>query len=98
MTAGLLALMHKITGGVLVLFGMVLLPMPIPFGLVMLVLGLALLAPYFVPVQRMVRALRRKYPKVDDTMRRIKHKCPPVIKSAIEKTCPLTTGPDAAAS
>ena len=93
-TAGLLAILHKITGGILVLFGMVLLPMPIPLGLVLMVLGLALLAPYFVPIQRVVRQLRKKYPKVDDTMRRLKHKCPPVIKSAIEKTCPKTTTDD----
>lgn len=91
MTAGLLALLHKITGSVLVLFGMIVLPMPIPLGLIMIAFGLALLAPYFVPVQRFVRSLRRKHPKFDDTMRKFKHKCPPVIKTAIEKTCPKTT-------
>ncbi|MEM9422719.1 MAG: PGPGW domain-containing protein [Pseudomonadota bacterium] len=94
MTAGLLAILHKIVGGVLVLFGIVLLPMPIPFGLLLMVLGLALLAPYFVPIQRLVRSLRRKYPKVDDTMRRMKHRCPRVMKTTIEKTCPQTTSDD----
>ncbi len=87
-TAGLLALLHKITGSFLVLAGMVVLPMPIPLGLIMIALGLALLAPYFKPVQKLVRNLRRKYPKMDDAMLRLKHRSPRVIQVTIEKTNP----------
>lgn len=88
MTAGLLALLHKITGSVLVLLGAVLLPMPIPLGLIFLVFGLALLAPYFVPVQKFIRHMRRKYPAFDEKMLSIKSRCPKVIQTAIEKTSP----------
>ncbi|MEM9989447.1 MAG: PGPGW domain-containing protein [Pseudomonadota bacterium] len=88
MTAGVLALIHKFTGSLLVLFGIVVLPMPIPLGLILILLGLGLLAPYFLPIQAFIRHLRRKYPKVDETMIKLKHRCPPVMKTTIEKTCP----------
>lgn len=91
MTAGLLALIHKISGSMLVVVGMIVLPMPIPLGLIMIALGLALLAPYFVPVRRFVRSMRGRYPKFDDAMRKFKHRVPPVIRATIEKTCPKTT-------
>lgn len=87
-TASLLTLLHKVTGGVLVIFGLVLFPMPIPVGLIMIAIGLLLLAPYFKPVQNVVRMLRRKSPTVDNALIKFKRRCPPVIRSAIEKTAP----------
>lgn len=86
--AGLLALAHKITGSALVLFGIVILPMPIPLGLILIALGLAMLAPYFKPIQKLVRHLRRKSPLVDRNMVKFKDKCPRVIRMTIEKTNP----------
>ena len=86
--ASLLALVHKLTGSLLVLFGIVVLPMPIPLGLIMIALGLAMLAPYFKPIQKLVRHIRRKSPVVDRNMVRFKHKCPRVIRVTIEKTNP----------
>jgi hypothetical protein len=88
LTASILTLLHKITGGVLVVFGLVLFPMPIPVGLLMIALGLLFLAPYFKPVQMMVRSLRRRYGPVDRGLLRIKARCPAVLRSAIEKTAP----------
>lgn len=88
MTASLLALMHKVVGSVLLLCGMVVLPLPIPLGLIMIALGLAMLAPYFPPVQALVRWLRRKSPKLDAAMLKFKHKCPRVVQTTIEKTNP----------
>lgn len=88
LTASLLTLLHKITGSVLVVFGVVLFPMPIPVGLIMIAFGLLLLAPYFKPVQNVVRHLRRKSEVVDRNLRKIKRRCPPVIRTAIEKTAP----------
>ncbi|NRA29339.1 MAG: hypothetical protein HRU11_03680 [Parvularculaceae bacterium] len=88
LTASILTLLHKITGSVLVLFGLVLFPMPIPVGLVMIAVGLLLLAPYFKPVQIVVRSLRRRSDKVDSALLKIKPKCPRVIRKAIEKTAP----------
>ncbi|MEM9837900.1 MAG: PGPGW domain-containing protein [Pseudomonadota bacterium] len=88
LTASLLTFVHKLTGSVLVLFGLVLFPMPIPVGLIMIAVGLLLLAPYFKPIQNLVRRLRRKSEHVDGALRKIKRRCPPVIRTAIEKTAP----------
>lgn len=88
LTASLLTFVHKITGSVLVVFGIVLFPMPIPVGLIMIALGLLLLAPYFKPVQIMVRKLRCRFEAVDRFLRKIKRRCPPVLRTAIEKTAP----------
>lgn len=86
--ASLLGLAHKLFGSILVLFGLVVLPMPIPFGLIMISLGLAMLAPYFKPIQKLVRHLRRKSAVIDRNMVRFKDKCPRVIRITIEKTNP----------
>lgn len=86
--ASFLALIHKIFGGLLVLCGVVLFPMPIPLGLILIVLGLALLAPYFKPVQALIRRIRRKSPAVDRAMLKLKARAPRVIQITIEKTNP----------
>ncbi|WOI52846.1 PGPGW domain-containing protein [Parvularcula sp. LCG005] len=97
MTAGFLALMHKIFGSLLVVSGLVMFPLPIPVGLIMIAFGLAMLAPYFPPVQAFVRFLRRKFPAFDRAMVRFKHRCPRVVQTTIEKTCPHTHDKDLAA-
>jgi len=89
--ASILTFVHKLLGSLLVLFGLVLFPMPIPVGLIMIAVGLLLLAPYFKPIQKFVRMLRCKFQPVDRTLRKIKRKCPPVLRSAIEKTAPVET-------
>ena len=88
LTASLLTLLHKITGSALVIFGLVLFPMPIPIGLSMIAVGLLFLAPYFKPIQMLVRAMRRRFEPVNKAMLKIKRRCPPVIRTAIEKTAP----------
>lgn len=93
--AGILALLHKLFGSLLVLFGIVVLPMPIPLGLIMIALGLAMLAPYFKPIQNLVRHLRRKSPLVDRNMVKFRHKCPRVIRMTIDRTNPHTQGNEA---
>ena len=89
----LLPIFHQVLGGVLVVTGAILTPTPIPFGLIMLTIGLALLAPYMPPVQALVRTIRRKWPNVDRSLRRYRDRLPPVIRSTIDKT-----HPDAAAA
>jgi hypothetical protein len=88
LTASLLTLLHKVTGSVLVVFGMVLFPMPIPVGLLMIAFGLLFLAPYFKPVQVVVRRLRCRFSQVDNALLKVKRRCPPVLRTAIEKTAP----------
>lgn len=84
----MLPIVHQLLGSVLVISGAILTPTPIPIGLIMLTIGLALLAPYMPPVQRMVRYVRRKWPHIDASLLRHRHRFPPVIRSTIDKTHP----------
>lgn len=88
MAKQLLPVIHITTGVVLLPVGLFFLPLPTPIGLPLLVISLGLLAPYLPPVQRFVRYLRRRFPVVDRTMLKFKHKCPPVLRKAIEWTNP----------
>lgn len=84
----MLSIFHQVLGGVLVLAGAILTPTPAPIGLILLTIGLALLAPYMPPVRRLVRAIRRKWPGVDEALRRHRDRMPPVIQKTIDRTCP----------
>ncbi len=84
----MLPIVHQVFGSILVVAGLIILPLPIPFGLIMLTIGFALLAPYIPVVQRLIRSMRAKWPNLDETLRRHHHKFPPVIKSTIDKTHP----------
>jgi len=84
----MLPVLHQVFGSTLVVAGLVVLPLPIPFGLIMLVIGLALLAPYISAVRRLIKYLRAKWPGFDQKLRRHHHRFPPVIKRTIDKTHP----------
>lgn len=88
MSAAMLPVIHQVTGTVLVLAGAIVLPLPIPLGLIMLAIGFALLAPYIPAVQRLFRYMRAKWPGFDRSVRRNRHRFPPVIKRTIDKTHP----------
>ncbi len=84
----MLAIFHQIIGSTLVVAGLIILPLPIPFGLIMLVVGLALLAPYIVPIQKLIRSLRRKNAKLNEQLMKWYEKMPPIIKKTIDQTHP----------
>ena len=94
----MLPIFHQVAGVFLVITGAILTPTPIPFGLILLTIGLALLAPYMKPVQRAVRAIRRRWPKVDEALRRNRARFPPIIRKTIDKTHPDLAPPDLAAA
>ena len=85
---GMLPIVHQLIGSVLVVGGVILTPTPIPFGLIMLTVGLTLLAPYMPPIQRLIRHIRGKWPHIDLHLRRHRDKLPEVIRSTIDKTHP----------
>ncbi|WP_165793710.1 PGPGW domain-containing protein [Hyphococcus luteus] len=84
----MLPIVHQVFGSLLVVAGLIVLPLPIPFGLIMLTIGFALLAPYIPAIQRLIRYMRGKWPHLDLHLRRHHHRFPPVIKSTIDKTHP----------
>ncbi|MGV6800694.1 MAG: PGPGW domain-containing protein [bacterium] len=84
----MLAVLHQVMGSLLVLAGIIILPMPIPLGLILLTIGFALLAPYFLPVQNLVRKLRRNSSVVNEKLLAWRDHFPPVIQKTIDKTHP----------
>ncbi len=84
----MLPILHQLFGSTLVVAGLIVLPLPIPFGLIMLTIGFALLAPYIPVVRRFIRYLRRKWPGFDHSLRRHRKRFPPVIRKTISKTRP----------
>ena len=84
----MLPIFHQTLGGVLVVVGIVLTPTPVPFGLILLTIGLTLLAPYMPFVQKIIRSIRRKYPRVNAELLRRRDRLPDVIRRAIDATHP----------
>ena len=84
----MLPVLHQTFGSVLILVGLVVLPLPIPLGLIMITIGFALLAPYIPAFQRLVTHMRRKWPDLDRSLRRYRNRFPPVIRKTIDKTHP----------
>ena len=84
----MMPILHQASGGILIIVGLIVLPLPIPLGLIMITIGCALLAPYVPAVQRLVRRIRTKWPLVDAALLRHRHRMPEVIKSTIDKTHP----------
>lgn len=84
----MLPVLHQVFGSTLVVAGLIVLPLPLPFGLIMLTIGFALLAPYIPAVQRLIKRMRVKWPDLDAALRRYRHRFPPVIRKTIDKTCP----------
>ena len=88
-SVGLLALLHKLVGSVMLLFGMVMLPLPIPVGAPLMLIGLAFLAPYFAPVRVVIRTIRTRVPTLDVALVRNAHRCPAVVRRTIAVTQPI---------
>ena len=84
----MLPILHQVIGVVLVVVGLIVLPLPLPFGLIILTVGFALLAPYIPLVQRIIKTMRTKWPDLNRTLLRYREKFPPVIKKTIDKTHP----------
>ena len=84
----ILPIFHQVLGSFLIVTGLIVLPLPIPFGLIMLTIGFALLAPYIPAFQRLVKHLRTKWPKLNATLLKYREKFPPVIRRTIDKTHP----------
>ena len=85
----MLPIFHQALGAFLVVTGLIVLPLPIPFGLIMVTIGLSLLAPYVPIVQRLIRSMRMKWPNLDKSLIRHRDRFPPIIRSTIDKTAPL---------
>ncbi len=75
-------------GLLLLLLGLLLFPLPIPFGLPLMLVGLALLLQNSMYWQRQFKRLRLKFSGFSQRLNRIKPKLPEFARRLIEKTDP----------
>lgn len=79
----------KIAAGILLLIaGIILTPLPIPFGILCLFIGLSILVSAIPQMRIWVTALRRRYQRTSAKLNLIKHRMPHFARQLIEETDP----------
>ena len=73
---------------VLIVVGLIVLPMPIPFGAIMILTGLTVLIAQSPFVARQVQAFRRQNLSIDQVIRRIEVHLPEKIRDILRRTEP----------
>ncbi len=79
----------RIVAVVLLVAGLIVFPFPIPLGLPMMVVGLALLISSSDSTAELMTRIRRRYPRFDIGLRRAEPKIPGIFRGPIRKTDPL---------
>ena len=76
----------SLPAGVIIFFvGAVLFPLPIPLGVFLMVLGLAVAATNPL-VLRFLKRMRKRFPRINHTLRGITHHMPPFIRRILNRT------------
>lgn len=75
-------------GSLFFLTGMILAPLPLPFGQLVALIGLSLLVSESYMVRMFTRKLRRNYPALSRALSRLKPYMPGFLKSTIDETDP----------
>ena len=73
---------------VMIITGIILTPMPIPFGILMIILGVALLATVSERVRKWITDLRTQFPAFSTALNNAKTRFPAGIQRLIEQTEP----------
>ena len=73
---------------VIILAGLVILPMPIPFGAIMIVSGLILLISASDTVALYIQSYRRHHPKCDKVVRAVENRLPMSWQIILKRTDP----------
>ncbi len=79
---------QAVIGWLFILVGLVLWPLPLPFGLIMLIIGIALVVPTSPGMRRLLRGLRKRYPVLDRQLERMRPHLPKFMRTMIERTRP----------
>lgn len=77
-----------VTGWLIVCVGVLITPLPIPFGLIMIIIGLSLLTWKSHFLRNQLRHLRRRYSAFSSSLERITPKLPRILRHAVELTEP----------
>ncbi|UXD87746.1 PGPGW domain-containing protein [Thalassolituus hydrocarboniclasticus] len=77
-----------VTGVLLLLLGIIITPMPIPLGIILIILGLSMLVSTIPRVRTFLQFLRRRYRVFSHKLNSIKHRLPAFARQLIEDTDP----------
>lgn len=77
-----------LTGCLLVIAGIIVTPLPIPFGIVMIIIGLSLLVTTVPQIRDWLKRRRTHYRETSGHLNAIKHKLPGFARKLIEDTDP----------
>lgn len=75
-------------GGLLVVAGLIMMPMPIPLGLLFILLGLSLLISVLPALRLRILALRQRFPKWSRSLQRQKRYLPAALRHLLDDTDP----------
>ena len=82
-----------LVGGVLLIVaGLLVLPLPVPVGLLMIILGVSLLVPAIPALARFLKRIRHRYPITSQRLNLISPKLPGFVRLVIEETDPDRQG------
>ncbi|APR66927.1 MAG: PGPGW domain-containing protein [Thalassolituus sp.] len=79
---------NLVFGILLVIAGLIVMPMPVPLGLIMIILGLSLMVSAWPALQRKLKALRSRFRKISDKLSRIRHRLPGFARRLLDDTEP----------
>lgn len=88
MLSKFLHIIASIVAVILIIGGIILTPLPIPFGLVLIVLGLALLITTNTAFALWLRNFRRNNPHMDEKLRKAQKWLPGFLRIPLDKTNP----------
>lgn len=75
-------------GWLFVLIGLIMAPLPLPFGQLIALVGLSLLVSESYMIRMFARKIRRNYPIISRMMDRVRPYLPAFLKSTIDDTDP----------
>jgi hypothetical protein len=81
---------NLVVGFFLVICGIIITPLPIPVGLILIVLGLSLLVPALPVLRRWLTLARSRFPKLSNKLQSIRHRLPKFARNLIDHTEPQT--------
>jgi hypothetical protein len=82
----------RVASVILIVFGAITLPLPLPTGAIALVVGLALLASTSPWMLRKLRTFRARNAKLNRTMERVEPRVPGALKKALRESRPEQAG------
>lgn len=72
-----------VMGIVFLIIGAIVLPLPLPFGLAMILIGLSILIVNSTFIRRKFLALRSRWTRMDEWLRSVEHRLPAPLRKAI---------------